>query len=119
MRKYRNVKTTINGIKFDSKAEAEYYLIARSYAERNNLELRLQEKFEIMPGFSLGGKNYRKINYIPDFTFYEDGQLVKVVDVKGMQTKDFKIKAKIFCYKYQVPLILAKKTRLGFEEIKF
>lgn len=119
MTKYRNVKTTINGIKFDSKAEAEYYLIAKIYAQHNGLEVRLQEKFEIMPGFSLGGKNYRKINYIPDFTFYKDGQLVKVVDVKGMMTKDFKIKAKMFCYKYQIPLTLAKKTTRGFEEIKF
>ncbi|EOS7778670.1 hypothetical protein FDO53_RS13685 [Enterococcus hirae] len=25
-----------------------------------------------------------------------------------MQTKDFKIKAKLFCHRYQVPLILAK-----------
>lgn len=119
MRKYRNVKTTINGIKFDSKAEAEYYLIAKTYAERNNLELRLQEKFEIAPKFNLAGKTYRAINYIPDFTFYRYESLVKVVDVKGMQTKDFKIKAKMFCYKYQVPLILAKKTRLGFEESTF
>ncbi|WP_154649845.1 DUF1064 domain-containing protein, partial [Enterococcus faecium] len=45
--------------------------------------------------------------------------LVKVVDVKGMQTKDFKIKAKLFCHQYQAPLILAKKYRNTFKEERF
>ncbi|HAQ5152239.1 DUF1064 domain-containing protein, partial [Enterococcus faecium] len=56
---------------------------------------------------------------IPDFTFYKNGKLVKVVDVKGMQTKDFKIKAKLFCHQYQAPLILAKKYRNTFKEERF
>ncbi|AFM70865.1 hypothetical protein EHR_09810 [Enterococcus hirae ATCC 9790] len=46
-------------------------------------------------------------------------KLVKVVDVKGMQTKDFKIKAKLFCHRYQVPLILAKKYGKTFKEERF
>lgn len=77
-------------------------------AEANGWKVKLQERFELMPKFELDGKKYRKIEYIPDFTFYKNGKLVKVVDVKGMQTKDFKIKAKLFCHQYQVPLILAK-----------
>ncbi|MEO3996853.1 DUF1064 domain-containing protein, partial [Enterococcus faecalis] len=75
--------------------------------------------FELMPKFELDGKKYRKIEYIPDFTFYKNGKLVKVVDVKGMQTKDFKIKAKLFCHQYQAPLILANKYRNTFKEERF
>lgn len=113
MNKYRNKKTVHRGIKFDSIAEAEYYDLALWQAEANGWKVKLQEKFE------LDGKKYRKIEYIPDFTFYKNGKLVKVVDVKGMQTKDFKIKAKLFCHKYQVPLILAKKYRNTFKEERF
>lgn len=120
MNKYRNTKTAYRGIKFDSKAEAEYYDLALWQAEANKWELRLQEKFELLPKFKLEDKTYRKIEYKPDFTFYDKkGQLVKVVDVKGMQTKDFKIKAKLFISKYQIPLILAKKQGKTFAEEKF
>ncbi|EGP5163518.1 hypothetical protein CUR43_13530 [Enterococcus faecium] len=94
MNKYRNRKTVHRGIKFDSIAEAKYYDLALWQAEANGWKVKLQERFELMPKFELDGKKYRKIEYIPDFTFYKNGKLVKVVDVKGMQTKDFKIKAK-------------------------
>lgn len=50
--------------------------------------------------FELDGKKYCKIEYIFDFIFYKNGKFVKVIDVKGMQIKDFKIKVKLFCYKY-------------------
>lgn len=117
--KYGNKKVEVDGIMFDSKAEAEYYDLAVWQAQAEGWELKLQERFELMSKFELDGKKYRKIEYIPDFTFYKNGKLVKVVDVKGMQTKDFKIKAKLFCHKYQVPLILAKKYRNTFKEEQF
>lgn len=120
MNKYRNVKTVHRGIKFDSKSEAEYYDLALWQAEANKWDLRLQEKFELVPKFELDGKKYRKIEYKPDFTFYDKkGQLVKVVDVKGMQTKEFKLKAKMFINKYQMPLVLAKKQGRVFVEENF
>lgn len=72
-------------------------------------KVKLQERFELLPKFELEGKKFRKIEYIPNFTFYKNGKLVKVVDVKGMQTKDFKIKAKLFCSRYQVPLIFSEE----------
>lgn len=119
MNKYRNTKTIYRGIKFDSKAEAEYYDLAVWQAQAEDWELKLQERFELLPKFELEGKKYRKIEYVPDFTFYKNGKLVKVVDVKGMQTKDFKLKAKLFCQKFQIPLILAKKYRNTFKEERF
>ena len=71
MNKYRNRKTVHRGIKFDSIAEAEYYDLALWQAEANGWKVKLQEKFELLPKFELEGKKYRKIEYIPDFTFYK------------------------------------------------
>ena len=56
--KYSNRKTVVNGIKFDSVAEARYLPFAAKYAETNGLELRLQEKFELQPKFRIGIKPY-------------------------------------------------------------
>ena len=36
-----------------------------------------------------------------------DGR-VEVVDIKGFPTPEFKIKAKMFMFRYQVPLVLLK-----------
>lgn len=119
--KYSNRKTVVNGIKFDSVAEARYLPFATRYAETNGLELRLQEKSELQPKFRIGNKTIRSITYTPDFTFWDGNKLVQAVDVKGVQTEAFKIKAKLFCFRYQIELILAKydrKTGL-FIESKF
>lgn len=116
--KYGNHKVVSAGIKFDSKAEAAYLPVARAYAKKHGLELRLQEAFELQPGYKLSGRRKQAIKYIPDFTFWDGDKLVKVVDVKGKQTADFRVKAKLFCYKYQIPLILAEydyKKRIFYE----
>ena len=106
--KYGNRKIYFEGIKFDSIAEANYYAVAKRYADQHGLELRLQERFELLPTHKRNGKTVRAIKYVPDFTFWDGDRLVKVVDVKGFETKDFKLKAKWFCYKYDCDLILAK-----------
>lgn len=106
--KYGNKKVIVNGIKFDSIAESKYYPLAKRYAQKHQLELRLQEKFVLLPRHTRNGKTVRAISYIPDFTFWKNNELVKVVDVKGAETKEFKLKAKWFCHKYSCDLILAK-----------
>lgn len=106
--KYSARKTVAYGIKFDSLAEARYYPFAVNFASQNDCELRLQEPFEIQPKYRRNGKTVRAIKYVPDFTFWRNDELVKIVDVKGTQTKDFKIKAKIFCYKFDCDLTIAK-----------
>lgn len=111
MSKYRNRKTTYRGIQFDSVAEAEYYDLAIWQAEANGWKLKLQERFELLPKYELEGKKYRKIEYIPDFTFYKNGKLVKVVDVKGMQTKDFKLKAKLFLPSVSNPINFSQEIQ--------
>ena len=61
--------------------------------EISNLEL--QPKFLLQDTFKKNGKTYRKIEYIADFQYIENGKTI-VEDVKGMQTDVFKLKHKIF-----------------------
>ena len=50
----------------------------------------------------------RAVTYRADFeVYYTDGR-VEVVDIKGFPTPEFKIKAKMFMFRYQVPLVLLK-----------
>ena len=112
--KYGAVKTVIDGIKFDSKAEAMYYQL-----HKHDKGIKMQEKFVLMDKFRLNGKAYREIAYVPDFTFYDDeGNLIKIVDVKGMQTSGFKIKAKLFANRYGMQITVAKKvgSSMRFDE---
>lgn len=101
MSKYRNRKTTIDGITFDSKAEA------RRYAELKLLErageikdLELQPKYRLLDGFKKNGKVYRPIDYIADFKYVDREGKTIVEDVKGKRTEVFNIKKKLFEKKY-------------------
>jgi hypothetical protein len=100
MNKYRNTKVKIDMYVFDSIAESRRYkelaLLERT-GEIKNLEL--QPRFLLQESFKKNGKTYRKIEYIADFKYEEKGQVI-VEDVKGMETKEFKIKRKLFEYKY-------------------
>lgn len=113
--KYGAKKTVVDGFIFDSKAEANYYHLLKMQGITN---FKMQEEFLLQEAFEIEGQKKQAIKYKPDFTFYKDGQLVKVVDVKGKRTADFNIKAKMFMKRYGIPLILAKYnyTTHMFEE---
>lgn len=100
MSKYRNKKTVVDNIKFESNLEATRYkelkLLQRAKQISN---LRLQVPFLLQEGFKKNGKTHRKIEYIADFVYEENGQTI-VEDTKGMKTETFKIKQKLFEYKY-------------------
>ena len=85
---------------FDSALEAKRYrqlvLLERAKAIKN---LQLQVPFLLQEGFRKNGKTYRKIEYIADFVYEENGKTV-VEDTKGVKTEVFKIKQKLFEYKY-------------------
>ncbi len=84
-RKYGNRKTVIDGIKFDSKAEAERYKESR-LMERAKLikNLDLQPEFLLQDKFKYNGKTERAVKYIADFKYFDVAKGVYVVeDVKG------------------------------------
>ncbi len=101
-RKYGNRKTVVDGIKFDSKAEAERYkelkLLEKAGLIKN---LILQPEFLLLDKFKYNGKTERAIKYIADFKYFDVARGVYVVeDVKGVETEVFKIKRKLFLKQY-------------------
>mgnify|MGYP001744399526 FL=1 len=101
MSKYRAKKTVIDGIKFDSKKEAKRYIALRELEKQGNIEkLMLQPRFLLQEGFRKNGKAYRKIEYVADFMYEQDGKLI-IEDVKGIKTDVYKLKQKLFEKRYQ------------------
>lgn len=104
-RKYHNTKTVADGIKFDSKLEAERYaqlkILERAGVIR---DLELQPEYELMPSFKKNGKTWRKTVYKADFRYILcDGDITIIEDVKGSTaviTDVFRLKQKLFEYLY-------------------
>lgn len=98
MNKYYNKKTTIDGITFDSKIEAKRYKELKLMEQAGLIkDLVLQPQYELLKGFKRRGKTYRKVTYIADFAYFDNEKNRKVIeDVKGFETKDFKLKLKYF-----------------------
>ena len=87
--KYRAVKTTIDGITFDSKREAARYWELKWLQKAGVIShLELQPEFD----FKIGGK--KLFTYRADFGYFENGKRV-VEDVKGVRTPVYRLKKKI------------------------
>lgn len=117
--KYGNKKVFRHGRWFDSIAEADYYPIAIAYARQHSYELKLQERLDILPTLKINPWTIKKTQYVADYAFYDQGRLVRLVDVKGMETKDFRLKAKIVASELGIVIELAKKQRGGFVHYPF
>jgi hypothetical protein len=101
--KYRNQKTEVRGIKFDSKKEAARYeelLLLRKAGEIH--DLKLQETFIIQRAFTTpDGKRIRAITYTPDFTYRKwTANFLEDVKSSGTRTQQFEIKWKMMQEKY-------------------
>ena len=98
--KYGNRFTVVDGIRFDSCAEADRYRVLRLRERAGEIsDLELQPKFVLLPAFERNGTKYRAITYRGDFAYIENGRSI-VEDVKGMATDLFKVKEKLFRYHY-------------------
>lgn len=99
MRKYRNVPTEVDGITFASKREARRYG-----------ELRLQLKagwikdLELQPRFHCIVNGLKVCDYVGDFLYTNSAGENVVEDVKGIETREFKLKRKLMkaCHKIDV-----------------
>ena len=103
--KYGNTKVTVDGIEFDSKAEACRYgdlkLLVRA-GEITDLDLQ--------PKFDLFGQGHTKIcSYRADFGYTVVKTRLRVIeDVKGMKTPAYRLKAKLFLDNFGVPITEVK-----------
>lgn len=97
--KYGSEKVVVDGIKFDSRREAQRYhelrLLERAGVIQN---LQRQVKFKLLPSQRYDGVIIeRPVNYIADFVYEENGQRV-VEDAKGCRTKEYILKRKMMLY---------------------
>lgn len=106
MNKYYNKKVEYDGIKFDSIKEKDYYIILQASLRCGLIkELKRQVPFELIPTYKMNGKTIRKMQYIADFTYVttNDNKL-HIVDTKGFKTDVYKLKKKLFEYKYNMEI---------------
>lgn len=113
MSKYGAKKTIVDGITFDSDMEARYYAhLQRLKGQGEIKEFTMQPAFVLLEGFTKHGKKHLPIKYKADFeVWYEDGTHV-VVDVKGFETSDFKLKKKLYASRYDVELKLVTYSKI-------
>lgn len=103
--KYHNRKVVVDGITFDSKHEAEIYTQLKALERCNKItNLKTQVPFVLLEKYKINNRTVREIKYIADFTFTNaDGQ-VEVWDAKGVRTDCYKLKKKLFEYRYGVEI---------------
>ena len=97
--KYGAKKTVVDGIKFDSKTEAEYF------SQNKPLIKELQPKIYLTKA---------RILYKPDFLL-KSGEYV---DVKGFETPVFKLKKKLWKFYGAGKLLIIKKKGRSFFHLR-
>ena len=111
--KYHARKTTVYGITFDSKREADYYLELLARKQTGEiLRIGFQPQYTLLEGFKDNtGKNQKPITYTADFLVeYDDGRR-EVVEVKGMRTRDYLLRKKLFLH-------MMRDTDIIFREVR-
>jgi hypothetical protein len=96
-----NEPTESDGYTFDSRAEAARYAQLK-LAERAGAisDLRVHPVYELQAAFrDAAGRRHRSIRYEADFSYQEGGREV-VEDTKGHATAVFKLKEKMFRFRY-------------------
>lgn len=106
MSKYHSTPTEVNGIRFDSKREANRWLELRMLERAGKIEkLKRQVKYLLIPSQYRDGKCIeRECSYLADFVYVKDGHLV-VEDCKGFRTPEYKIKRKLMLQLYDIRLV--------------
>jgi hypothetical protein len=118
--KYHNHFVTIDNIKFASKGEAQRYIELRAMKKTGVIiDFELQPVFELQPRFTKNGVKHREIRYLADFRVtYKDGHQ-EIEDVKGRggyTTPEFKLKFKMFEYKFpDLKLEIVQRSGKGME----
>ena len=111
--KYNARKTTVCGHTFDSKREAEIYLDLLSRKQHGEIiRIGLQPSYTLLAGFKDNtGRKQRPITYTADFfVTYADGHS-EVIDVKGMKTRDYLLRKKLFLH-------MMRETDIKFREVR-
>jgi hypothetical protein len=106
--KFGAVRTERAGIKFDSKAEADYHDVLQLAAQAGDLVGLMRQPVFYLPGGT---------RYVADFLcFWADGR-VDTRDVKGMETEGFGIKWREVQAAYPfMTFVKVKRSGKGWKE---
>ena len=111
--KYNARKTVMFGHEFDSKREAEVYLELLAQKQAGEIvRIGFQPSYTLLAGFvDNTGKKQRPITYTADFfVAYADGRN-EVIEVKGVRTRDYLLRKKMFLH-------MMRDTDIIFREVK-
>lgn len=106
-RKYKNKKVMIDGIKFDSKKEANRYQELKLMQRAGIIsDLQRQVKYVLIPSQkgNDGKVIERPCTYIADFVYIDENGKTVVEDTKGYRISDYKIKRKLMLYIHGVKI---------------
>jgi hypothetical protein len=99
----RAIKKEVDGRVFDSTMEADYYEeVLKPQMQKGLIKVEFQPKYLLLQSYKKSdGKTVRELTYISDFkvTNLKDETSV-VIDVKGREFPEFKIKRKLFDFLY-------------------
>lgn len=98
--KYQAKPMTLDGIRFDSKAEGRYYSSLKLRVKAGEVVFFLRQ----VPFYLPGG-----VKYVVDFQEFHSDGTVHFVDVKGMETESFKAKKRMVENLYPLEIEVVKK----------
>ena len=101
--KYKNIKTVIDEITFDSKKEATYYGMLKLKEKA-----KLIDRFEMQVRYDLIVNKIKICFYKADFVTYKEGKVLEVIDVKSEMTKKlpvYRLKKKLMKAMYNIDII--------------
>lgn len=104
--KYRNERTLIDGVMFDSRAEARRWLDLCAL-ERGKVitNLRRQVRFVLIPRLPRpSGGIERETAYVADFVYTDEAGRQVVEDVKGAATPEYRLKRKLMLHVHGVEI---------------
>jgi len=102
--KYGAKKCTIDGIRFDSQAEGEYYAQLKIRERKGEISgLAIHKKYDLtVNGDKIG-------SYKPDFCFWDHiADRFRCIDVKGVVPRGFSRTQKLMKVLYQITVEVAK-----------
>ena len=113
--KYCNQSVEYNGIRFDSKKEAERFAYLSLLQRAGEItDLQRQVPFELIPtqresdsvgkrgGIKRGKCIEKSCVYYADFVYKDKGGNIVVEDAKGLKTEVYKIKKKLMLYRHHI-----------------
>ena len=114
--KFNAVKVEYDGRKFDSKLECNIYKVLKERLVPHGFEIGFQPLFILQDKFRFEGHIIRPITYKADFVITKFNEKTwfdtyAVIDAKGLETPEFKLKRKLFIKKYGFDIVILKSMK--------